>query len=231
MINHIIVSDRTDVDVMSLKDDINVFLPEDERYALVLSALLDLEFYPRADSVSKSFRREVYTGYRELLVELKEGAVLTASKDVLEGAIFRDVHISKEILSVNYGNVLSVTEKTDDHSLENAKIVFLAGRGIGSKANYEKLKEKAKKYGASVGCTRPVSMNGWESYDSFVGISGKSLNADICVTFGVSGSGPLIKGLENVKTVIAINTDRDALIFDYADYGIVGDLNKVLAEI
>ena len=218
-------------DISPLKESINILDIKDNSNAAILAALLDNDFFPRVGFRNGSPFREVYTGNRIQELKLKPGNVITLKSDEISEIDTETFDLNPEIFNDFKVKPVSILKKDGSHELENAKLVFLAGRGVGNRKTYEKLKELALKYNAKMGCTRPVSMNGWESYDNFVGISGKSLNADICVAFGVSGSGPLIKGLENVKKIIAINNDKDALIFSYADLCIVEDLNKVLMEL
>ena len=126
------------------------------------------------------------------------------------------------------------SEPKEQNPLKSAKLVFLGGRGLKRSENYLRLKAVAKKYGAVCACTRPVAMNGWESYDYFVGISGTCLENCTVVAFGVSGAGPLIKGIEKADRIIAVNTDPNALIFDYADYALIDncmDVIKMLEEL
>lgn len=212
--------------------DLNIIDLKDNEYALRLATLLDLEIYLRVKEVNKgifsySIKRDVYSGYEFLIKKIKKGTFVTANEKVYRDLNVNRIEICKDLVTEEG---VHISKKEDDDTLSNAKLVFLVGRGIGNKENYLRIKELAKRMGAEVGCTRPVCMNGFESFDNFVGISGKSLNSDLCVTFGVSGSGPLIKGLENVKKVISINNDKNALIFNYSDYKIVKDLNIVLKE-
>ena len=112
--------------------------------------------------------------------------------------------------------------------LSKAKVVFLGGKGLENKANFERMEALAAKLGASCGCTRAVAMAGWASYDQVVGISGWKLQADVCIAFGVSGAGPLLQGLEGVGKLTAVNNDKKAPIFRCADYGVVEDCMKIL---
>lgn len=210
--------------------DILITNIEDNVYSLALSNLMSFDFYPRIRDFKKeirgySFKRDIYNGYMNVKEHVKGNAILTTKEPF---TFEKEISIDYSILEHISRNE---TFKTVSNELENAKIVFLVGRGIGNKETLDKVKALAKKYNAEIGCTRPVCMNNWESYDRFVGISGKSLNCDLCVTFGVSGSGPLMKGLENVKKIISINNDKNALIFNYSDYGIVKDINSFLEEI
>lgn len=120
-------------------------------------------------------------------------------------------------------------QKQDD--LASARLVFVGGKGLGTKDNYLRLKALAGKLGAACGCSRPAALSGWESYDRVVGISGVTLQAELCVTFGVSGAGPLVSGLEGAVHIIAVNTDKNAPIFRYAQEGIAEDCVKIIAAL
>ena len=118
-------------------------------------------------------------------------------------------------------------EKKED--LAGARLVLLGGKGLGSKANFERLEALAAKLGAACGCTRPVAMAGWASYDKVVGLSGSILSADVCIAFGVSGAGPLMTGAGGAKRLIAVNNDPKAPIFSQCSDGVVEDCLEILA--
>lgn len=234
MINYITFTDNGLRDLKALKDaELNIIDIKDNDFALKLVSYLDVDIFIRVKGIKKdlfgyTLERDCFSGYLNIKHKAKKGTVITASEKVYENIPINRVEISKDLFMED-GHIIS--NKVSSDRLTNAKLVFLVGRGIGSKENYLRLKEIAKKLNAEVGCTRPVCMNGYESYENFVGISGKSLNADLCVTFGVSGSGPLIKGIENVKKLISINNDKEALILNYSDYKIIEDVEKVIKEL
>ena len=216
---------------------------ENEQAALRLSKYLDIAYYPRVYDIENGFGikliRQVYSGYLTEEVKIRNNAVITVSpksrlsdrKSVEQFGDIIYLETADEAEKLMNENILKPSEtiekKTVD-DLDKAKVVFIGGRGLQSRANYERLKALSEKLGVRCGCTRPVAMNGWESYDNFVGISGHQLNAEICVTFGVSGAGPLVMGLEGVKKLISVNNDPNALIFDYADIGIVDDCLNII---
>ena len=119
----------------------------------------------------------------------------------------------------------------EEEDLSKAKIVFLGGKGLGNKQNYERMEALAKKMGAAAACTRAAVLSGWAGYEKIIGVSGQSIRAELVIAFGVSGAGPLMRGMKGVKTLIAINTDKKASIFRYAQYGIAEDCVKILAEL
>ncbi len=120
------------------------------------------------------------------------------------------------------------TPKPDAGALIGAEVVFIGGKGLKTKANFLRLEALAQKFGAACGCTRPVASGGWTDYSKVVGISGGSLKARLCITFGVSGAAPFLYGVENVRHLVAVNKDERAPVFTRADEGIVEDCIKII---
>ena len=108
-------------------------------------------------------------------------------------------------------------------SLKNADKVVVIGRGIGKPANIEPFAEFAESIGAALGATREVVDRGWLPYSHQIGLSGKTITPKLYVGFGVSGAIQHLAGMRSAETIVAINTDPAAPIFQVADFGIVGD--------
>ncbi len=90
------------------------------------------------------------------------------------------------------------------------------------------MKELADVLGATVGVTRSVVDNGWWDVNDQIGKSGKNISAKLYFAFGISGAVHHVLGIQTCKTVVAVNTDPNALIFNYADFGLVGDMMQVI---
>ena len=115
--------------------------------------------------------------------------------------------------------------------LENAQIVVAGGKGLKTEENFEKLKKLAKLTGAAVAGSRGAVDMGLIDKEYQIGQTGKTVSPKVYVAFGISGAIHHLVGIENEKTIIAINTDEDAPIFKNADVKIVQDAVKVLDEL
>lgn len=132
----------------------------------------------------------------------------------------------------NYVEILEVVKAVNDTvDIMNAKILVSGGRGVGSPENFAILEDLAKAIGGEVSCSRAVVDAGWKPKDLQVGQTGKTVRPQVYFAIGISGAIQHVAGMEESDLIIAINKDESAPIFDVADYGIVGDLNKVVPKL
>jgi electron transfer flavoprotein alpha subunit len=127
--------------------------------------------------------------------------------------------------------VVDVKKVTDKILLSDAEIVVSGGRGMKSADNWKPLEELAALLGAATACSRPVSDEGWRPHTEHVGQTGKIIAPNVYIALGISGAIQHLGGVSASKHLIAINTDKDAPIFESAEYGIVGDVHKILPEL
>ncbi len=131
------------------------------------------------------------------------------------------VGLKKKVIGLEKaaGTKLDITE---------AEIVVAAGRGIKAPENFKIMEELADVLNASVGTTRAIVDEGWRDQKDQIGKSGKNISAKLYMAFGISGAIHHVLGIGTCKTVVAVDTDPNSLIFNYADYGIVGDLFQIV---
>jgi electron transfer flavoprotein alpha subunit len=127
--------------------------------------------------------------------------------------------------------VKDTQKQTGKILLTDADIVVSGGRGMKSPDNWPPLVELASLLGAATACSRPVSDEGWRPHEEHTGQTGKIIAPNLYIAVGISGATQHLAGISSSKYIVAINNDKDAPIFEAAQYGIVGDALKVLPKL
>ena len=174
-------------------------------------------------------------GFANQVVKTKK-VILTLSKNSFELKEKKTTpeieNISSEIHAEDFKTSVKDRQKqTDKLILTDAEIVISGGRGMKSSDNWGPIEELAEVLGAATACSRPVSDEGWRPHEEHTGQTGKIIAPNLYIAVGISGAIQHLAGVSSSKCIVAINTDKDAPIFETADYGIVGDALQVLPEL
>lgn len=127
--------------------------------------------------------------------------------------------------------VINVEKSTGKVLLNDAEVIVSGGRGMKNPDNWKPLEEIAATLDAALACSRPVSDEGWRPHSEHVGQTGKIVAPNLYFAFGISGAIQHLAGVSSSKVIVAVNTDKDAPIFQAADYGIIGDVKEVLPKL
>lgn len=230
--------------IVSLARDYDVVLAPSTTYGKDLlprvAALLGVPQLSDIMSVvgPRTFQRPIYAGNALVTIEVPDGIKVVAT---VRGASFkpvgggnaapvRPVEVSA-ILPAHTRFIELRSGKTDRPDLQTARLVVSGGRGVGSAENFALLYKFADRLGAAVGASRAAVDAGFVPNDMQVGQTGKIIAPELYMAFGISGAIQHLTGIKDAGTIVAVNKDSEAPIFEIADIGLVGDLFQVIPEI
>ncbi len=173
--------------------------------------------------------RNILSGRGTVKYPYLKPMALTISPGRFSGA--RDVE--GEVIEVDLEPEVKVVESLEKVrggvDIEDAEIVIGVGRGFKEKDDLNMAFELANVLGGEVGCSRPIAADyGWLDEDRWIGISGKKIRGKLYIAIGISGAPQHIMAANDVKTIVAVNKDKNAPIFQYSDYGVVADLYQFI---
>jgi electron transfer flavoprotein alpha subunit len=188
---------------------------------------------------ARTFQRPIYAGNVVVTVRVPDGVTVFAT---VRTASFKEVGAAAAAAPVRAASpaaplpshtrfVALESARSDRPDLQSATRVVSGGRGVGSKESFEVVYRLADLLGAAVGASRAAVDAGFVPNDLQVGQTGKIIAPDLYIAIGISGAIQHITGIKDAGTIVAINKDGDAPIFEVADLGLVGDLFAVLPEL
>jgi electron transfer flavoprotein alpha subunit len=188
---------------------------------------------------SHTFKRPIYAGNAIITVEADAAHTIVATIRTASWPAAADGSNSAPIEAINLDVTLPAHTrfielkqgKSDRPDLQSASKVVSGGRGVGSKENFEIIYKFADKIGAAVGASRAAVDAGYVPNEMQVGQTGKIIAPELYMAIGISGAIQHLTGIKDAGTIVAINKDGEAPIFEVADIGLVGDLFKLIPEL
>ncbi len=203
----------------------------------ILSDKLNEKCMPEIFSFENDYKvvtKRFFYGGKSVLTEETDFKIFTVAPGIYEAKKVdkRSNLIDAKLKNSRYKILSKKKKNTGGNDITKAKVIVSIGRGLGSKENIEKVMPLVDALHGEIAGSRPVCLDyKWLSEDKQVGLSGKKVKPDFYIALGISGQIQHLAGIRNAKTIIAINKDKNAPIFEECDYGIVGDLFTVVPKL
>ncbi|OHD22969.1 MAG: electron transfer flavoprotein subunit alpha [Spirochaetes bacterium GWB1_59_5] len=166
--------------------------------------------------------------HRPQMSTVRPGVMRKLDRDNKRAGTIARLAVNIEAKDINVEILEVVVEKSTKKNIEEANVLVSGGRGLGTEENFKKLNNVAAELGGLVSASRAVVDAGWATQDRQVGQTGKTVRPDVYIACGISGMIQHIAGMEDSDFIVAINKNSGAPIFEYADLGIVTDVNKLV---
>ncbi|KPV47457.1 electron transfer flavoprotein subunit alpha [Acidiplasma aeolicum] len=196
-----------------------------------MKCLTEIFYFENNDKI---ITKRLFYGGKTVMEESSDFHLFTVAPGISSADTLEKISESENLQLQK--SIYEIKSRLDKNSggedISDAKIIVSIGRGVGSKENIQKIEPLVNILHAKLAGSRPVCLDyKWLSEDQQVGLSGKKVRPDFYIALGISGQIQHIAGIRGAKTVIAINKDKTAPIFDECDYGIVDDLFSVVDKL
>jgi electron transfer flavoprotein alpha subunit len=239
---HFLAENLTSLVVKHAKDCLYVLTPAStfgKKFLPRVAALLDVGMLSDVIKIlaPDTFVRPLYAGNALATVQSQDKIkIMTIRSIAFMPTQMREIRVAIEKVdeAVADSRVKFISQQLtppERPELTAARIVIAGGRGLQNAENFHLLEKIADQLGAAVGASRAAVDAGWVPNDYQVGQTGKAVAPELYIAVGISGAIQHLAGMKESKVIVAINKDPDAPIFQVADYGLVGDLFKVLPEL